>query len=56
VLTDNETGLLFKAKRDRKVINPDPDTVPGDNTTRTEIACPHYASCVIFDHFTRRKA
>lgn len=54
-MTDNEAGLLFKNKRDRKVINVDPAGNPGDNTTRTEVRDPHYAQVVIFDHFTRRK-
>jgi hypothetical protein len=38
VLTDAEGGLLFKNKRDRKLVNPDPGAPPGDNTTRTEVA------------------
>lgn len=56
VLADNEAGLLFKNKRDRKVINVDPKSNPGDNTTRTEIRSPlEYTQIVIYDHFTRRK-
>ena len=56
VITDVESGLLFKNKRDRKVVNVDPRAAPGDNTTRTEIRTPEYSQAVIFDHFTRRKA
>lgn len=37
VIADNEAGLLFKNKRDRKVINVDPRLKPGDNSTRTEL-------------------
>jgi hypothetical protein len=55
VIADNETGLLFKNKRDRKVINVDPRANPGDNTTRTEIRTTEYAQVVIYDHMTRRK-
>jgi len=55
VLADNEAGLLFKNKRDRKVINVDPKAPPGDNTTRTEIRTSEFFQCVIYDHFTRRK-
>jgi hypothetical protein len=55
VLADNDAGLLFKNKRDRKVINVDPKENPGDNTTRTEIRTTEYYQCVIYDHFTRRK-
>ena len=36
VIADNEAGLLFKNKRDRKVINVDPKSKPGDNSIRTE--------------------
>jgi len=45
-----ETGLLFKAKRDRKVIDVDPTRGPGDNTTRTDIPTQEYAQVVFFDH------
>lgn len=55
VLADNEAGLLFKNKRDRKVVNVDPAGNPGDNTTRTEIRTTEYVQCVIYDHYTRRK-
>lgn len=55
VLADNEAGLLFKNKRDRKVINVDPKANPGDNTTRTEIRTSEHLQVVIYDHFTRRK-
>lgn len=56
VITDNETGLLFKNKRDRKVINVDPKANPGDNSTRTEIRTSEYLQVVIYDHMTRRKS
>jgi len=38
-----------------QVINVDPKSNPGDNTTRTEIRTGEYLQCVIYDHFTRRK-
>eukprot|EP00026_Physarum_polycephalum_P017309 Phypoly_transcript_18495.p1 GENE.Phypoly_transcript_18495~~Phypoly_transcript_18495.p1 ORF type:complete len:242 (+),score=45.43 Phypoly_transcript_18495:1-726(+) len=56
VIADNETGLLFKNKRDRKVINVDPKADPGDNTRRVEIKTHEYIQVVIYDHVTRRKA
>ena len=56
VIADNETGLLFKNKRDRKVINVDPNANPGDNSTRTEIKTTEYLQVVIYDHMTRRKS
>jgi len=55
VIADNETGLLFKNKRDRKVINVDPKSNPGDNSTRNEIRTHEYAQIVLYDHMTRRK-
>lgn len=56
VVTDPE-GLLFKNKRDRKVINVDPKASknPGDNSSRNEIKTDEYLQVVIFDHLTRRK-
>jgi uncharacterized protein (UPF0218 family) len=55
VIADSEAGLLFKNKRDRKVVNVDPKVPPGDNTTRTEIKTTEYLQIVIYDHMTRRK-
>jgi hypothetical protein len=56
VIADSETGLLFKNKRDRKVINVDPKANPGDNSTRTEVRTSEYMQVVIYDHMTRRKS
>ncbi|CAM9542609.1 unnamed protein product [Discosporangium mesarthrocarpum] len=56
VIADSEAGLLFKNKRDRKVVNVDPKAPPGDNTTRTEVRSPEYLQVVIYDHMTRRKS
>jgi hypothetical protein len=53
---NSDQGLLFRNKRDRKVIcvNPESDNV-GDDTTREEIECEQYTQVVFFDHLTRRK-
>lgn len=56
VIADNEVGLLFKNKRDRKVINVDPRAKPGDNSTRTELETHEYMQVVIYDHVTRRRS
>ncbi len=69
VMAENENGLLFKNKRDRKIINVDPkvlltvqafltkkETKPGDNTTRTQINRTEHIQVVIYDHLSRRKA
>jgi Domain of unknown function (DUF4464) len=78
VITESdEKGLLFKAKRDRKVrwsagrqtarrlfhaappspqvINVDPNSNPGDNSSRTEIPTGEHLQAVLFDHFLRRQ-
>jgi hypothetical protein len=55
VIADNETGLLFKNKRDRKIINVDPKSEPGDNSQRVEIKTHEYIQVVLYDHVTRRK-
>jgi len=55
VIADNYEGLLFKNKRDRKVINVDPKAKPGDNSQRVEIKTQEYTQVVLYDHVTRRK-
>ncbi|ESO98037.1 hypothetical protein LOTGIDRAFT_151687 [Lottia gigantea] len=56
VIAENASGLLFKNKRDRKIINVDPKAPsPGDNSTRTVLETPKYIQIVIYDHITRRK-
>lgn len=56
VIADNAAGLVFKNKRDRKVINMDPNANPGDNSTRTNFQTDEYMQVVIYDHITRRRA
>lgn len=56
VIAENASGLLFKNKRDRKILNVDPKAPsPGDNSTRTPLDCKQYTQVVIYDHITRRK-
>jgi len=56
VIAENASGLLFKNKRDRKIVNVDPNAAsPGDNTVRTRIQSEGYIQIVIYDHVTRRK-
>jgi len=55
VIADSAQGLLFKNKRDRKVINVNPALSPGDNTTRLELPSDEYVQIVIYDHTTRRR-
>ncbi|CAO2639251.1 Cilia- and flagella-associated protein 299 [Lemmus lemmus] len=55
VITDNPEGLLFKYKRDRKILNVDPKVHPGDNSVRIPIHTELYRHAVLFDHVSRRK-
>jgi len=55
VIADNAQGLLFKNKRDRKIINLNPEMPPGDNTTRIELETSEYTQVVLYDHTTRRR-
>ncbi|XP_032095704.1 cilia- and flagella-associated protein 299 [Sapajus apella] len=55
VIADNPEGLLFKFKRDRKILNVDPKVQPGDNSTRIPVPTELYIQAVIFDHISRRK-
>jgi hypothetical protein len=55
VIADDALGLLFKNKNDRKVLNVDPKSNPGDNSTRTEVYDDSYMQVVLFDHVTRRR-
>ncbi|XP_038615511.1 cilia- and flagella-associated protein 299 [Tachyglossus aculeatus] len=55
VIAENASGLLFKNKRDRKILSVDPEGSPGDNSTRTPIQTGLYLQAVIYDHISRRK-
>ena len=57
VIADNASGLLFKNKRDRKIVNVDPRASrPGDNSSRIPVdSSGQYVQVVIYDHITRRK-
>ena len=57
IIPDFEQGMLFKNKRDRKIICVDPRVKePGDNSKRHEIKTHEYTQVVIFDHMTRKKS
>lgn len=52
-----ESGLLFRNKRDRKVINVNPKLKQDDKESikRFEIFSPDYTQIVLYDHETRKK-
>ncbi|KAH9513209.1 hypothetical protein Btru_034374 [Bulinus truncatus] len=56
VIARSPSGMLFRNKRDGKIINPDPSLhSPGDNSSRTIVRADDYISVVVFDHYNRRK-
>lgn len=56
IIADDALGLLFKNKRDRKVLCVDPSKPVGDNSTKTEVYDENYLQVVLFDHVTRRRS
>lgn len=56
VIADDKLGLLFKNKRDRKVLCVDPGSLPGDNSSRSVLATDEYLQVVLYDHVTRRRS
>ncbi|XP_068166151.1 cilia- and flagella-associated protein 299 [Antennarius striatus] len=53
VIYDNPNGLLFKNKRDKKILNVDPMSGPGEDSSRTFLQSDLYIHVVIFDHNLR---
>lgn len=49
-------GLLFKNKRDRKLLSVDPYVAADEQTRRTQIDDEGFIQCIIYDHVTRRKS
>lgn len=56
LITTHLEGILFKSKRDRKIIIVDPKApTHGDNTVRKEIHSDKYIQVIVYRHSTRRK-
>ncbi|XP_069574901.1 cilia- and flagella-associated protein 299 [Brachyistius frenatus] len=53
VIYDDPNGLLFKNKRDKKILNVDPLSAPGEDTSRTLRQSDLYVHAVIYDHNIR---
>uniref|UniRef100_A0A3Q0QWR9 Cilia- and flagella-associated protein 299 n=1 Tax=Amphilophus citrinellus TaxID=61819 RepID=A0A3Q0QWR9_AMPCI len=53
VIYDNPDGLLFKNKRDKKILNLDPLSGPGEDSKRTFLQSDIYIHAVIYDHNIR---
>ncbi|XP_029999042.1 cilia- and flagella-associated protein 299-like [Sphaeramia orbicularis] len=53
VIYDDPNGLLFKNKRDKKILNVDPSSGPGEDSKRTFVQSDLYVHVVIYDHNIR---
>ncbi|XP_068594906.1 cilia- and flagella-associated protein 299 [Brachionichthys hirsutus] len=53
VIYDSPNGLLFKNKRDKKILNVDPLSGPGEDSSRTFLQSDLYIHVVIYDHNLR---
>ncbi|XP_051966794.1 cilia- and flagella-associated protein 299-like [Xyrauchen texanus] len=56
VITENQSGLLFKNNDDRKILNVDPEASPGDSSVRIPVLSDLYVHVVIYDHIARKPA
>ncbi|KAG1937390.1 cilia- and flagella-associated protein 299 [Pimephales promelas] len=54
VITENPSGLLFQCRNNMKILNVDPEAIPGDGFTRTPVRSDLYEHVVIFDHVIRK--
>jgi hypothetical protein len=55
VISENKAGLLFRNKRDRKIIRVDPKAESTEETARVPIKSQEYLQVVFYDHIIRRK-
>ena len=56
VITNKAEGMMFRNKRDRKIMNVDPyQKSYGENSTRTLVPAKDYLSVIIYDHYNRTK-
>ncbi|XP_076348969.1 cilia- and flagella-associated protein 299-like [Tachypleus tridentatus] len=56
VITDNRDGILFKNKKDRKILNVDPKAQsPGEDSVRISVNSSIYLQVALYDHFSRQK-
>ncbi|XP_037536082.1 cilia- and flagella-associated protein 299 [Nematolebias whitei] len=53
VIHDDPNGLLFKNKKDKKILNVDPWSGPGEAPSRTLLQSDLYIHVVLFDHHVR---
>ncbi|XP_054629043.1 cilia- and flagella-associated protein 299 [Dunckerocampus dactyliophorus] len=53
VIYDDPNGLLFQRKRDKKILNVDPLSGPGEDAKRSVVQSGLYMHVVILDHYIR---
>ncbi|XP_060762642.1 cilia- and flagella-associated protein 299 [Neoarius graeffei] len=53
VITDKQTAVLFKNKKDRNIVNVDPQASPCEHSPRIPIKSDLYLHVVIFDHYIK---
>ncbi|KAJ2952586.1 hypothetical protein O0L34_g6910 [Tuta absoluta] len=53
---DPYRGMMFQNRHDHKVICPDPDDDPGQNTVKQRVFSPKYTQIEIYDHVVRKKS
>ncbi|KAM3611675.1 uncharacterized protein V6R79_022371 [Siganus canaliculatus] len=53
VIYDDPNSLLFKNRRDKKILNVDPASGPGEDSNRTFLLSDLYTHVVIYDHNIR---
>ncbi|XP_065123097.2 cilia- and flagella-associated protein 299 [Paramisgurnus dabryanus] len=50
VLTENINGMLFRNKKDRKILDVDPEASPGHSYVQISVQSDLYVQVVIYDH------
>ncbi|XP_053625510.1 cilia- and flagella-associated protein 299-like [Plodia interpunctella] len=55
-LMDPDKGLLFQNRHDHKIVCPDPEQDPGQNTTKSRLYSERYTQIEVYDHVVRRKS
>lgn len=56
VISESVHGLVFKSRRDRKVVSVEPRAeTAGDSSMRTLVHSPQYCQLVLYDHTIRQK-
>ncbi|XP_049867009.1 cilia- and flagella-associated protein 299-like [Pectinophora gossypiella] len=55
-IMDPDRGLMFQNRHDHKIICPDPDEDPGQNTMKQRVHSDRYTQIEIYDHVVRKRS